>query len=264
MTAILLLYTTCWQCHKSRHVKYYTNLVSLHLYVNDAQLYRYKPVYACTSSRINRILHPKSPQLAALNNGLHLNPSKSGAIFSTQCLNNLSKAWLNTFHLFQLPANHHAIHPLITIFGVHVDSKISFASRYLKRSKVYPFHMCALCHNTFDLPLRLARRYLYVDYFDSLHAATSVQNCLVNNLFRIHSLKLVPMNFVYSHHTSSFWSVLTSCLPHTKFQDSYTYNDSVGVSSAILSYCLLYMVIFYTIVHISAFNAFNFWLTSML
>ena len=82
------------------------------------QCNKYRQVESYTSSRINGIFHPHSPQLAPLNPSQPIEVWSN--IFSLQCPNNLSKAWLNTFHLFQLPVHNHDIHALITNF-VHVS-----------------------------------------------------------------------------------------------------------------------------------------------
>ena len=132
-----------------------SNIVSFHQYADDTQLYigtnlstlahQVASIESCTQ-RVHNWL---------LNNGLHLNPSKSEAI---AFFNPRSNPWLNPLHQFQLPVHPSSFNHLSRIWVFILILECPSIGKFPKHARhlTSTFGHCA----SFDLPspLRLVRR----------------------------------------------------------------------------------------------------------
>ena len=126
------------------------NIVSFHQYADDTQLYigtnlstlahQVASIESCTQ-RVHNWL---------LNNGLHLNPSKSEAIaFSTQGPN-LLNPWLNPLHQFQLPVHPSSFNHLSRIWVFILILECPSIASFRNMQGILLPHSCIAPHSTFS------------------------------------------------------------------------------------------------------------------
>ena len=135
-----------------------SNIVSFHQYADDTQLYIGTNLYTLADQVASIESCTQRVHNWLLNNGQHLNPSKSEAIaFSTQGPN-LSNPWLNPLHQLQLPVHPSCFNHLSRIWVFILILECPPIGKFPKHARhlTSTFVHCA----TFDLPspLRLVRR----------------------------------------------------------------------------------------------------------
>ena len=223
-TPLRSLHITCRQCHKSWPVRYQQHCILSSVRWWHSAVYRYKHVYARTSSRFDRILHSEGSQLGSwtmVSTSIH--PSLRPLLFSTQGLS-LSNPWLNPLHPFQLPVHPSSFNHQSRIWVFIWTLKCLLISKFLRHARrlTFTFVHCV----TFDLPLplRLARRITAaivgsrLDYCNSLLAGTSLSNLARLQLVQNTLARVVTEKSRFCRITPVlFWSALASCSPQNRF-----------------------------------------------
>ena len=166
------------------------NLVSFHQYADDTQLY----IGANSSSLPSRIASIESCTLRVhnwlLNNGLHLNPSKSEAIAFFNPRSKPLQTLAESVESISVAGSPIKLQTSIKNLGVCLDSRLSFDKQVSETCKASYFHIRALRHIRSSLTAEAAKTVATaivgsrLDYCNSLLAGTSVSN-LSRLLFKI-------------------------------------------------------------------------------
>ena len=110
-----------------------------------------------------------------------IHPSLKPLLFSIQGPN-LLNPWLNPLHQFQLPVHPSSFNHLSRIWGVYLDSRMSFDRQVSETCKASYFHIRALRHIRPSLTTEACKTIAAaivgsrLDYCNSLLAGTSVSN----------------------------------------------------------------------------------------
>ena len=158
------------------------NLVSFHQYADDTQLY----IGANSSSLLSQIASIESCTLRVhdwlLNNGLHLNPSKSEAITFFNPRSKPLQALAESVKSISVAGSPIKLQSSIKNLGVYLDSRLSFDKQVSETCKASYFHIRALRHIRSSLTVEAAKTVATaivgsrLDYCNSLLAGTSVSN----------------------------------------------------------------------------------------
>ena len=158
------------------------NTVSFHQYADDTQLYigtnsstlttQIASIESCTQ-RVHNWL---------LNNGLHLNPSKSEAIAFYNPRSKPLAALAESIGTVSVAGSPIKLQTSIKNLGVYLDSKMSFDKQVSETCKACFFHIRALRHIRASLTTEASKTIAVaivgsrLDYCNSLLAGTSVSN----------------------------------------------------------------------------------------
>ena len=158
------------------------NTVSFHQYADDTQLYigtnsstlttQIASIESCTQ-RVHNWL---------LNNGLHLNPSKSEAIAFYNPRSKPLAALAESIGTVSVAGSPIKLQTSIKNLGVYLDSKMSFDKQVSETCKACFFHIRALRHISASLTTEASKTIAVaivgsrLDYCNSLLAGTSVSN----------------------------------------------------------------------------------------
>ena len=162
-----------------------TNLVSFHQYADDTQLY----IGTNASTLVHQVASIESCTQRVhnwlLNNGLHLNPSKSEAIAffnpRSKPLEALAEA-AESIKSISVAGSPIKLQSSIKNLGVHLDSRMSFDKQVSETCKASYFHIRALRHIRSSLTTEACKTVAAaivgsrLDYCNSLLAGTSVSN----------------------------------------------------------------------------------------
>ena len=158
------------------------NLVSFHQYADDTQLY----IGANSSSLPSQIASIESCTLRVhdwlLNNGLHLNPSKSEAIAFFNPRSKPLRTLAESVESISVAGSPIKLQTSIKNLGVYLDSRLSFDKQVSETCKASYFHIRALRHIRSSLTAEAAKTVATaivgsrLDYCNSLLAGTSVSN----------------------------------------------------------------------------------------
>ena len=158
------------------------NLVSFHQYADDTQLY----IGANSSSLPSQIASIESCTLRVhdwlLNNGLHLNPSKSEAIAFFNPRSKPLQTLTESVESISVAGSPIKLQTSIKNLGVYLDSRLSFDKQVSETCKASYFHIRALRHIRSSLTAEAAKTVATaivgsrLDYCNSLLAGTSVSN----------------------------------------------------------------------------------------
>ena len=223
-----------------------SNIVSFHQYADDTQLYigtnlsmladQVASIESCTQ-RVHNWL---------LNNGLHLNPSKSEAIAFFNPRSKPLESLAESIASISVAGSPIKLQSSIKNLGVYLDSRMSFDRQVSETCKASYFHIRALRHIRPSLTTEACKTIAAaivgsrLDYCNSLLAGTKY-TC------RYWKISFSP------HHTRSLWVALASCSPQNKFQDCYYNFQGSPVPAAILSiiYLSIYLSSYLSIIAIS-------------
>ena len=158
------------------------NLISFHQYADDTQLYigtnastlahQVTLIESCTQSVHNWLL----------NNGLHLNPSKSEAIAFFNPRSKPLEALAESIAFISVAGSPIKLQSSIKNLGVYLDSKMSFDRQVFETCKASNLHIRALRHIRSSLTTEACKTVAAaivgsrLDYCNSLLAGTSVSN----------------------------------------------------------------------------------------
>ena len=158
------------------------NTVSFHQYADDTQLYigtnssmlttQIASIESCTQ-RVHNWL---------LNNGLHLNPSKSEAIVFYNPRSKPLAALAESIETVSVAGSPIKLQTPIKNLGVYLDSKMSFDKQVSETCKACYFHIRALRHIRTSLTIEASKTIAAaivgsrLDFCNSLLAGTSVSN----------------------------------------------------------------------------------------
>ena len=133
------------------------NLVSLHQYADDTQLY----IGANSSSLLSQIASIESFTLRVhdwlLNNGLHLNPSKSEAITFFNPRSKPLQTLAESVESISVAGTPIKLQTSIKNLGVSLDSRLSFDKQVSETCKASYFHIRALRHIRSSLTAEAAK-----------------------------------------------------------------------------------------------------------
>ena len=157
-------------------------MVSFHQYADDTQLY----IGANSSSLPSQIASIESCTLRVhnwlLNNGLHLNPSKSEAIAFFNPRSKPLQTLAESVESISVAGSPIKLQTSIKNLGVYLDSRLSFDKQVSETCKASYFHIRALRHIRSSLTAEAAKTVATaivgsrLDYCNSLLAGTSVSN----------------------------------------------------------------------------------------
>ena len=157
-------------------------MVSCHQYADDTQLY----IGANSSSLPSQIASIESCTLRIhdwlLNNGLHLNPSKSEAIAFFNPRSKPLQTLAESVESISVAGSPIKLQTSIKNLGVYLDSRLSFDKQVSETCKASYFHIRALRHIRSSLTAEAAKTVATaivgsrLDYCNSLLAGTSVSN----------------------------------------------------------------------------------------
>ena len=123
-----------------------TNLVSFHQYADDTQLY----IGTNASTLVHQVASIESCTQRVhnwlLNNGLHLNPSKSEAIAFFNPRSKPLEALAESIKSISVAGLPIKLQSSIKNLGVHLDSRMSFDKQVSETCKASYFHISALRH----------------------------------------------------------------------------------------------------------------------
>ena len=158
------------------------NLISFHQYADDTQLY----IGANSSTLASQVASIESCTLRVhnwlLNNGLHLNPSKSEAIAFFNPRSKPLQALAESIGSISVAGSPIKLQASIKNLGVYLDSRLSFDKQVSEICKASYFHIRALRHIRSSLTTEAAKTVASaivgsrLDYCNSLLAGTSVSN----------------------------------------------------------------------------------------
>ena len=159
-----------------------SNLVSFHQYADDTQLY----IGTNASTLVHQVASIESCTQRVhnwlLNNGLHLNPSKSEAIAFFNPRSKPLEALAESIKSISVAGSPIKLQSSIKNLGVHLDSKMSFDKQVSETCKASYFHIRALRHIRSSLTTEACKTVAAaivgsrLDYCNSLLAGTSVSN----------------------------------------------------------------------------------------
>ena len=187
-----------------------SNIVSFHQYADDTQLYigtnlstlahQVASIESCTQ-RVHNWL---------LNNGLHLNPSKSEAIAFFNPRSKPLESLAESIASISVAGSPIKLQSSIKNLGVYLDSRMSFDRQVSETCKASYFHIRALRHIRPSLTTEACKTIAAaivgsrLDYCNSLLAGTSVLNLAHYSLFKIHLPGSLLKNLVFAtSHSSS-------------------------------------------------------------
>ena len=189
------------RCHEV--VTETNNLVSFHQYADDTQLYigtnastlahQVASIESCTQ-RVHNWL---------LNNGLHLNPSKSEAIAFFNPRSKPLEALAESITSISVAGSPIRLQLSVKNLGVYLDSKMSFDRQASETCKASYFHIHALRHIRSSLTTEACKTVAAaivgsrLDYCNSLLAGTSVSNLARLQLIQ-NTLARLPKNLVFA------------------------------------------------------------------
>ena len=196
------------------------NIVSFHQYADDTQLY----IGTNSSTLTSQIASIESCTQRVhdwlLNNGLHLNPSKSEAIAFYNPRSKPLAALAESIGTVSVAGSPIKLQTSIKNLGVYLDSTMSFDKQVSETCKACFFHIRALCH---------IRGFSYHWGFKNYSCSNSWHPTRFLQLspgwhirFKSDSPSAYPeysgssgrpKTSVLSHHTCSFWSALASGSP---------------------------------------------------
>ena len=158
------------------------NLVSFHQYADDTQLY----IGTNASTLVHQVASIESCTQRVhnwlLNNGLHLNPSKSEAIAFFNPRSKPLEALAESIKSISVAGSPIMLQSSIKNLGVYLDSKMSFDKHVSETCKASYFHIRALRHVRSSLTTEACKTVATaivgsrLDYCNSLLAGTSVSN----------------------------------------------------------------------------------------
>ena len=187
-----------------------SNIVSFHQYADDTQLYigtnlstladQVASIESCTQ-RVHNWL---------LNNGLHLNPSKSEAIAFFNPRSKPLESLAESIASISVAGSPIKLQSSIKNLGVYLDSRMSFDRQVSETCKASYFHIRALRHIRPSLTTEACKTIAAaivgsrLDYCNSLLAGTSVSNLarlqlVQNTLARVGGSLLKNLVFATSH-----------------------------------------------------------------
>ena len=196
------------------------NAVSFHQYAVDIQLY----IGTNSSTLTSQIASIESCTQRVhdwlLNNGLHLNPSKSEAIAFYTSRSNPLAALAESIGTVSVAGSSIKLQTSIKNLGVYLDSKMSFDKQASETCKACFSHIRALRHIRASLTTEASKTIAaaivgsWLDFCNSLLAGTSVSNLtglqhVQNTLARVVAQK----TSVLPHHTCSFGFALAPGSP---------------------------------------------------
>ena len=159
-----------------------TNLVSFHQYADDTQLY----IGTNASTLVHQVASIESCTQRVhnwlLNNGLHLNPSKSEAIAFFNPRSKPLEALAESIKSISVAGSPIKLQSSIKNLGVYLDSRMSFDKQVSETCKASYFHIRALRHIRSSLTTEACKTVAAaivgsrLDYCNSLLAGTSVSN----------------------------------------------------------------------------------------
>ena len=239
------------------------NTVSFHQYADDTQLYigtnsstlttQIASIESCTQ-RVHNWL---------LNNGLHLNPSKSEAIAFYNPRSKPLAALAESIGTVSVAGSPVKLQTSIKNLGVYLDSKMSFDKQVSETCKACFFHIRALRHIRASLTAEASKTIAVaivgsrLDYCNSLLAGTSVSNLtrlqhVQNALARVVAQKprfchITPVlsdlhwlpvrhRITFKNRYAYFWDTPIFCsqpILHLSSQNMYRHEHS-----ALLQFCL--------------------------
>ena len=158
------------------------NTVSFHQYADDTQLYIGTNSSALTSQIASIESCTQRVHDWLLNNGLHLNPSKSEAIAFYNPKSKPLAALAESIGTVSVAGSPIRLQTSIKNLGVYLDSKMSFDKQVSETCKACYFHIRALRHIRASLTTEAAKTIAAaivgsrLDFCNSLLAGTSVSN----------------------------------------------------------------------------------------
>ena len=184
------------------------NLVSFHQYADDTQLY----IGANSSSLLSHIASIESCTLSVhddwlLNNGLHLNPSKSEAITFFNPRSKPLQTLAESIGSISVAGSPIKLQTSIKNLGVYLDSRLSFDKQISEICKASYFHIRALRHIRSSLTTEAAKTIASaivgsrLDYCNSLLAGTSVSNLTRLQLVQNTLARVVAQKSRFDHIT---------------------------------------------------------------
>ena len=184
------------------------NLVSFHQYADDTQLY-----IGANSSLPSQIASIESCTLRVhdwlLNNGVHLNPSKSEAIAFLNPRSKPLPSLAESVESISVALSPIKLHTSIQNLGVYLDSRLSFDKQVSETCKTSYFHIRALRqhHIQSSLTAEAAKKVATaivgsrLDYCNSLLAGTSVSNLSRLQLVQNNRARVVVQKTRFDHIT---------------------------------------------------------------
>ena len=196
-----------------------SNLVSFHQYADDTQLY----IGTNASTLVHQVALIESCTQRVhnwlLNNGLHLNPSKSEAIAFFNPRSKPLEALAESIKSISVAGSPIKLQSSIKNLGVYLDSKMSFDKQVSETCKASYFHIRTLRHIWSSLTTEACKTVaaaivgLRLDYCNSLLAGTSVSNLACLQLARVIAQKsrfchitpiLADLHWLFVRHRINF------------------------------------------------------------
>ena len=182
-------------------------MVTFHQYADDTQLY----IGANASTQIAQIASIESCTQRVhdwlLNNGLHLNPSKSEAIAFSNPRSKPLVALAESVKTITVAGSPIKLQSSIKSLGVYLDSHMSFDKHVSEICKASYFHIRALRHIRSSLTIEAAKTVAVaivgsrLDYCNSLLAGTSASNLARLQLVQNTLVRVVAQKSRYCHIT---------------------------------------------------------------
>ena len=221
-----------------------TNLVSFHQYADDTQLY----IGTNASTLVHQVASIESCTRRVhnwlLNNGLHLNPSKSEAIAFFNPRSKPLEALAESIKSISVAGSPIKLQSSIKNLGVHLDSRMSFDKQVSETCKASYFHIRALRHIRSSLTTEACKTVaaaivgLRLDYCNSLLAGTSVSNLARLQLVQSTLARVVAQKtLLLPYYACSCRSPLASYPSQNKFQNCYHRFQGIAFPAAFLSRC---------------------------
>ena len=219
-----------------------SNIVSFHQYADDTQLYigtnlstlahQVASIESCTQ-RVHNWL---------LNNGLHLNPSKSEAIAFFNPRSKPLESLAESIASISVAGSPIKLQSSIKNLGVYLDSRMSFDRQVSETCKASYFHIRALRHIRPSLTTEACKTIAAaivgsrLDYCNSLLAGTSVSNLARLQLDQNTLARVVTEKSRFCHITPVLSELHWLRVRYrNKFQDCYYNFQGSPVPAAILS-----------------------------
>ena len=202
-----------------------TNLVSFHQYADDTQLY----IGANSSSLLSQIASIESCTMRVhdwlLNNGLHLNPSKSEAITFFNPRSKPLQTLAESVESISVAGSPIKLQTSIKNLGVYLDSRLSFDKQVSETCKASYFHIRALRHIQSSLTIEAAKTVGYIGITAWLLQFSSRWHICFKPISptarsEYPCTRCGPKVSLWSYHACSVWIALASRSSQNKFQDS--------------------------------------------
>ena len=184
-----------------------SNIVSFHHYADDTQL--------CIGTNLSTFAHQVASIESCtqrvhywlLNNGLHLNPSKSEAIAFFNPRSKPLESLAESIASISVAGSPIKLQSSIKNLGVYLDSGMSFGRQVSETCKASHFHIRALCHIRSSLTTEACKTIAsaivgsWLDYCNSLLAGTSVSNLACLQLIQTTLARVVTEKSCFCHIT---------------------------------------------------------------